>query len=54
MDAVLDWRPVLRGEADLDGLLKNTRVEGRSSVVTWRGGSDRVAFCVLERLSWSG
>jgi SAM-dependent methyltransferase len=54
MDAVLDWRPVLRGEADLDGLLKNTRVEGRSSVVTWRGGSDRVAFGVLERLSWSG
>jgi hypothetical protein len=54
MDAALDWRPALRGEGELDALLKSSRVEGRSSVATWRGGSDRVAFGVLERLSWAG
>jgi hypothetical protein len=54
MEAVLDWRPALRGEAEIEALLKDADVAGRSSVTAWRGGSDRVAFGVLERLSWSG
>jgi SAM-dependent methyltransferase len=53
MDAVLDWRPTLRGESEFAALLKGVAVDGRTSIATWRGGSERVAFAVLERLSWA-
>jgi len=53
MDAVLDWRPVLRGEGELDTLLKSIVVDGRMSIATWRGGSERAVFGMLERLSWA-
>jgi SAM-dependent methyltransferase len=53
MDAVLDWRPVLRGEGELDALLKSIAVDGRMSIATWRGGSERAVFGMLERLSWA-
>jgi SAM-dependent methyltransferase len=53
MDAVLDWRPTLRGEAELNALLKGIAVDARMSVTTWRGGTERVAFGLLERLSWA-
>jgi SAM-dependent methyltransferase len=53
MDAVLDWRPVLRGEGELDALLKGIAVDARMSITTWRGGTERVAFGMLERMSWA-
>jgi SAM-dependent methyltransferase len=53
LDAVLDWRPVLRGESEIAALLKGVAVEGRIGISAWRGGSERVAFGVLERLSWA-
>lgn len=53
MDAVLDWQPALRGESELEALLKGIAVDGRMSIATWRGGSERVAFGAVERLSWA-
>jgi SAM-dependent methyltransferase len=53
LDAVLDWRPTLRGESEFAALLKGTAIEGRTGIATWRGGTERVVFAVLERLSWS-
>lgn len=53
LDAVLDWRPYLRGEAELDTLFKATVVEGRLSLSIWRGGTDRVVFGAIQRLSWA-
>ena len=52
-DAALDWRPLPRGEGDLERLLKAMVFEGRLSWSLWRGGTGRAVFGVLERLSWA-
>jgi SAM-dependent methyltransferase len=54
MDAALDWRPMLRGEAEIEALFKAVRVDGRAGWSVWRGGTERVVFGVLQRLSWTG
>jgi hypothetical protein len=43
----------LRGEGELDALLKGIAVDARMSITTWRGGTERVAFGMLERMSWA-
>ncbi len=54
MDAVLDWRPHFRDEAALGALLEGAAVDGPTGAATWRGGSERATFGVIERLSWTG
>lgn len=53
MEAVLDWRPALRDERSLAGLLGMLALPASASWTVWSGASGGVTFGLVETKAWA-